>query len=147
MTRKIGGFVYGFCNWKLRESELELSCLAHNTFGLDSNKLKFIDTCKYLRTSLASLANTIDKNEKSKTELILKQFISQHDYFSLVWKSLPAYQKDGIIEIFSSGKGLIPYEEIINMNSLEISPEKDFFNKDEFCNELKQKQALDDDYE
>ena len=85
--------------------------------------------------------------KKSKTELILKQFISQHDYFSLVWKSLPAYQKDGIIEIFSSGKGLIPYEEIINMNSLEISPEKDFFNKDESCNELKQKQALDDDYE
>ena len=71
----------------------------------------------------------------------------QHNYFTIVWKSLSTYQKDKIIEILSSGKGLYPFEKDIFTNSLGISPEKNLFDKDEFYSKLKRKQVLDDDYE
>ena len=46
-------------------------------------------------------------------------------------------QQRDVLEIICSGKGVIPYEMIIDINSLDQKPEKDFFDKTEFFSTLK----------
>ena len=52
-----------------------------------------------------------------------------------------------MLEIVSEGKGVIPYEMIMDMLSFFITPEKDFQEKAEFYSHLKQSGVNDDDYE
>ena len=48
----------------------------------------------------------------------------------------------------SEGKGIIPYEKIVDMNSMFLTPENNvFFEKTEFYSDLKQKAVSDSDYE
>ena len=175
VTGKIRGYVHDFSNPKLRESQLDLhtTCfdfyfyfilkgtslftrivkklsiggndLTNINLATISIKLKFINTYKYFQTSLSSLAATIDENEKSKIELLLNQFISQHHYFCFLWKSLSTSQKDEIIDILNSGKVLIPYKKIMSMHNLDKSLERHLFNKGKSYSDLKQEQVSDED--
>ena len=52
-----------------------------------------------------------------------------------------------ILEIISTGKGIIPYELIVNMRSFFITPDRDFWKKTEFFSELKQNAVNGEDYE
>ena len=56
-------------------------------------------------------------------------------------------KKNLTMTILSTGKGAIPYEKIIGVNSLDLQPEMDFFSKDEFYSKLKQKKISDEEYE
>ena len=57
-------------------------------------------------------------------------------------------QKNMVIEIIVSGKGVIPYEKIEPIDSLSIKPEDGiFFSKDEFFGTLKGKNVDDESYE
>ena len=56
-------------------------------------------------------------------------------------------KKDQILEITSTGKGIIPYELIVNMESFFKTPNQDFWEKTEFFSELKQSVVNDKDYE
>ena len=56
-------------------------------------------------------------------------------------------KKEKILEIVSEGKGVIPYKMVIDMQSIFITPEKDFWEKTEFYSDLKQSAVNDDDYE
>ena len=56
-------------------------------------------------------------------------------------------KKEKILEIISEGKGIIPYEIIVDMESFFIKPENDFWEKSEFFSELKQSAVNDDDYQ
>ena len=57
-------------------------------------------------------------------------------------------KKSKILEIIAEGKGIIPYEKIVDMNSIFLTPENDvFFEKSEFCSDLKQKAVSHSDYE
>ena len=47
----------------------------------------------------------------------------------------------------ADGKGINPYEKIVDINSLDIVPERDFFEPTEFFSALKQKAVSDSDYE
>ena len=47
----------------------------------------------------------------------------------------------------SEGKGIIPYEVIVDMKSFFIRPENKFWEKTEFFGELMQSSVNDDDYE
>ena len=76
------------------------------------------------------------------------QFFNQHHYFSETWKYLSDAQKNKILDIISEGKGTIPYEKIVDMNSMFLTPENNvFFEKTEFYSDLKQKAVSDSDYE
>ena len=73
-----------------------------------------------------------------------------HDYFSETWKYLGPTQKEKekILNIMADGKGIIPYEKIVHFNSFSLTPEDGiFFEKCEFCSDLKQKSVNDEDYE
>ena len=53
-----------------------------------------------------------------------------------MWPYLNSKKKEKILEIVSEGKGVIPYEFIIDMESFFITPEDDFWEKAEFFSEL-----------
>ena len=55
-------------------------------------------------------------------------------------------KKDKILEIILEGKGIIPYEIIVDMESFLIKPDIEFWEKTVFS-ELKQSAVNDEDYE
>ena len=52
-----------------------------------------------------------------------------------------------ILEYLASGKGMIPYQMISDFDSLNITPEKDFFEYDKFYSTLKEKNISQEEYE
>ena len=61
---------------------------------------------------------------------------------------MPLDQKNKVIEIIVSGKGVIPYEKTKRIDSLSIKPKDGiFFSKDEFFSTLKGKNVDDESYE
>ena len=46
-----------------------------------------------------------------------------HNYFSDTWKYLDPTQKEKILNIIDDGKGIIPYEKIVDFNSFFLTPE------------------------
>ena len=56
-------------------------------------------------------------------------------------------KKNKILETIEKGKGVIPYEIIVDMESFFIKPDKDFWEKTEFFSELKLSAVNDEDYE
>ena len=165
-----------FCYWKVKESKYEILLIAHNLFGYDmfyfikgyrasawgskdlnfgrnnltninfGNEIKFIDTLKYYQKRLGELTSTLTENEKKSVKTLALQFLNQHYYFGEIWKFSSDAQKTRILDIISEGKGIIPYEKIVNMNSLFCSPERTFFEKTGFFSELKQKAVSNEDY-
>ena len=112
------------------------------------DKFRFIDTMKYYQSSLGKLSETLIDKEKDNITKLTVQFLINHDYFSIVWDQMSLNQKNMVIEIIVSGKGVIPYEKIETIDSLSIKPEDGiFFSKDEFFSTLKGKNVDDDSYE
>ena len=52
-----------------------------------------------------------------------------------------------ILEYLSSGKGTIPYQMITDFDSLNIKPEKDFFEHEKFYSCLKEDNIFTEEYE
>ena len=77
--------------------------------------------------------------EEQNMKMLSLQVIVRHDYFGLVSNVLSEDQKN-ILQIITDEKGLIPYEKIVNFNSLDLNPENWIsFDKKEFYSYLKQK--------
>ena len=55
-----------------------LTNISYSTIG----HVKYIDTMKHYLTSLSKLASTVTENEKNNAELLVKQFLMQHQFFS-----------------------------------------------------------------
>ena len=108
-------------NWKKN--------LTHTNFSNTASEIKFIDSLKYYQKSLAELARTLSEEEKAAVKKLTEQFFNQHHYFSNVWAFLNSEKNKKNFEIFSEGKGIIPYELIIGMDSFFLTPEKDFWEK------------------
>ena len=51
-----------------------------------------------------------------------------------------------VLDYLSSGKGMIPYQMITDLNSLKIAPKEDLKKKD-FNSELKEKDISDEEYQ
>ena len=102
------------------------------------DNFKFIDSIKYYQTSLAKLSETMSDQEKSRVAKLVQQFIATHSYFSGIWNDMDFLQKNKVIDIVVSGKGIIPYEKIETIESLSRKPEDGvFFTRDEFYSSLK----------
>ena len=85
-------------------------------FSNITGEIKFIDSLKYYQKSLSELASTISYEERAAIRKLTEQFFNQHYYFSRVWPYLNPKKKQ-VLEIVSEGKGVIPYELIIDMDS------------------------------
>ena len=161
-TGKILGYSHDFCNTSAIEKTR--SEMAHNFFGFDifyylkmyiasawcyiiDNEIKLINSLKYYQKSLADLSSTRTPEEKRAAEKVKKQFFNQHYYFSTVWPYLTLKLQEKILDIVTSGKGIIPYELIVDMQSLLLTPDDEqFWNKTEFFSELKLLAVDDESY-
>ena len=86
---------------------------------------------KYFQTSLGKLAEILSADEKRAIQKVTVQFLTTHSYFSKVWQELSSDQKNKVIEIIIGDKGIIPYEKIESIDSLQTTPEDGiFFSKD-----------------
>ena len=133
--------------WETKDINIGRTGLTNINFA-SIGQMKFIDTMKYFLSSLGKLTETIDPIEKERIEKLTVQFLSTHDYFSKVWQELSLEQRIKILEIIVSGKGVIPYEKIESIDSLQITPEDGiFFSKNEFFSTLKGKSVDDESYE
>ena len=129
--------------WCSKKLNIGVTNLTHVNYGMLDNEIKLIDSMKYYQKSLAVLSSTLTQYEKEKVEKLTIQFFNQHYHFSTVWMYLPPGIKKET-EIITSGKGIIPYELIVQMDSLLLTPDDDkFWFKTEFHSELKM-QAVDD---
>ena len=75
--------------------------------------------------------------KKKAVKALIEKFLNHHYYFSTVWPYLTPSIKNNILNIIAEGKGVIPYEIIIDMNSSFLKPDKKFWEKTEFFSELK----------
>ena len=77
-----------------------------------------------------------------------RQFFNQHYYFSTVWPYLTQKLQEKVLDIVTSGKGIMPYELIVGMKSLLLTPDDEqFWNKTEFFSELKLQAVDEESYE
>ena len=132
--------------WCSKELNIGGNNLAHINFSNITGEIKFIDSWKYYQKSLAELASTLSDEEKIAVKKLTKQFFNQHYYFSPVWPYLNSKKIEKVLDILSEGKGVIPYELIIRMESFFLIPENEFWEKTEFFSELKQSAVNDNDY-
>ena len=134
--------------WRTKDINIGGKNLTDINFASIDN-FKFIGTLKYYQTSLSQLSETATDEEKEKNQKLTIQFLTTHDYFSVVWEKLTYEKRKKIVEIISSGKGVIPYEKIETINSLStVKPENGiFFSKDEFFSTLKDKEVDNESYE
>ena len=115
--------------WCSEELKIGGNNLTHINFSNIAGEIKFIDSLKYYQKSLAELARTLSEEEKAAVKKLTEQFFNQHHYFSNVWTFFNSEKNKKNFEIFSEGKGIIPYELIIGMDSFFLTPEKDFWEK------------------
>ena len=119
--------------------------MTHVIYGIIDNELKLIDSLKYYQKSLADLSSTLTREEKRAAEKVAKHFFIQHYYFSTAWPYLPPKLQEKVLGIVTSGKGIISYELIVDMQSLLLTRDNEqFWNKTDFFSDLKL-QAIDDE--
>ena len=133
--------------WKTKNITMAGNNITNLNFMSIGLEVKFIDSLKYYQQSLANLTATLTDNEKIAVRNLTIQFLESHSHFSNIWKYLSDHQQEHILDIISGGKGIIPYEMIVNAESLQIMPENEFFGKSEFFSQLKNKRVSDDEYE
>ena len=85
--------------------------------------------------------------KKKAVKALIEKFLNHHYYFSTVWPYLTPSIKNNILNIIAEGKGVIPYEIIIDMNSSFLKPDKEFWEKTEFFSELKLSAIDNESYE
>ena len=134
--------------WCSNKLNIGSTNLTHVIYGIINNEIKLIDSLKYYQKSLADLSSTLTKDEKKAAEKLAKQFLNQHYYFSTVWPYLTQKLQEKLLDIITGGKGIIPYELIVDMNSLLLTPDDEqFWNKTEFFSEFKLQTVDDESYE
>lgn len=116
-------------------------------FANISNQVQFIDTIKYFQQSLAALANRMTSSEKSEIYGACKKYILINPKLSKKFSFLSKTDKEWVFKYLSSGKGTILYELISDFDSLNISPNKDFFEMHEFYSNMKDSVLSTEDYE
>ena len=122
--------------WGTDELRMGGKKLINMNFANISTQVKIIDTLKYYQTSLANISSTVTVEEKKNIEETVDLYLKKHSYFSNIWQSLDQNNKNKILETISKGKGAIPYEKIVATDSLDIVPEKEFFEHTEFYGKL-----------
>ena len=132
--------------WKTNDISPGGSNLTNINFPNIGEQVKVIDSIKNYQQSLAKLAESMAVEEKEKTKKESKRFIERHDYFGKIVISLPKEDPEWILNYMCSGKGK-PYEMMNSFDSLNIVPENDFFEIEDFHSSLKNSVITDEEYQ
>ena len=133
--------------WCTKKVNIGGNHLTRANYGNINNEIKLIDSLKFYKKSLSQLSSTMTNEEKTAVKNLGKKFLNCHYYFSTVWPYLLINKKNKILEIIAEGKGVIPYEIIVDMESFFIKPDNEFWEKREFFSELKLSAVNDESYE
>ena len=154
----------------MRENYYNIPVIAHNQFGFDfflflkglkatvwettdiqiggninfaiiQNQVRFIDTIKYFQQSLANLALSMTDIEKKNIRKNFRRILAHKLMFC------NDEQENWVLDYLTSGKGVIPYQMITDLDSLKKVPKGEFFEKEDFYSVLKEKRISDQDYE
>ena len=79
--------------WKTKDINIDGTGLTNICFASIDN-IKFIDAMKYYQASLGKLASTLTDIDKSRIEVLTKQFLMQQRHFSKTWLMLTEKQKN-----------------------------------------------------
>ena len=112
--------------------------LTQVNYGNISDDIGLIDSLKFYQRSLGELSSTLTAEEKIAVNNLAEKILNEHFYFLTVWPYLSLKKKEKILEIISEGKGIMPYQITVDMESFFIKTENDFLEKSEFFSELKQ---------
>ena len=93
--------------WETKDINIGRIGLTNINFASISN-IKFIDKMKYYQTNLEKLASTLTDIEKNRGEVLTKQFLMQHRYFSKTWLMLTGKQKHQVPKIIYKWKRSYP---------------------------------------
>ena len=105
------------------------------------NQVRFIDTVKYFQQNLASLAAAMTNKERENVKKKCRAFLAEKLMY------IKDDDEKWILEYLSSGKGTIPHQMITDFDSLNIKPEKDFFEHEKFYSCLKEDNISTEEYE
>ena len=76
-----------------------------------------------------------------------QKYIIKDDKFSKIFSELSTSDREWVLNYLSSGKGTIQYEMITDFDSLNISPDKDFFEFHQFYSNMKDNVISDEEYQ
>ena len=136
-----------WCSKELNIGGSNLTNLTQVNYGNISGEIRLIDSLKFYQRSLGEISSTLTTEEKNAVKKLTEKFLNEHYYFCNVCPFLSWKKKDKILETISKGKGVIPYEIIVDIKSFFIKPENEFQEKTAFFSELKQSAVNDEDYE
>ena len=112
--------------WCSKESNIGGNNSTQANYGNVSGEIKLIDSLKFYQRSLGELFSTLSIEEKNAAKKLTEKFLNEHYYFCTVWPYLSMKNKEKVLEIISEGKGIIPYEIILDMESIFIKPKNEF---------------------
>ena len=112
--------------WCSEELNVSGTDLTQANYGNISGEIRLIDSLKFYQRSLGELSSTLTAEEKNAVKKLTEKFLKEDYYFSTVWPYLSLKKKDKILEIISEGKGIIPYEIIVDMELFFIKPDDEF---------------------
>ena len=133
--------------WKTKDIVIGGKNPTDINFAYISNQIQFIDTIKYFQQSLGGLGNILTSSEKSAIYEECQKYLLKDTKLSKNFISLSETDKEWVLNYLSSGKGTIPYELISDFDSLNISPQKDFFEIHQFYSNMKDSVVSGEDYE
>ena len=133
--------------WGTNDLNMGGTNLTNVNFASVGEQVKIIDTLKYYQTSLSALTSTADEKGKAEIRKSVLKFLNEHEYFNQIWSAVEKSDEDKILNIIESGKGVMPYEKIRNIESLDSVPQNEFFDHTEFYSSLKQANVSKEEYE
>ena len=130
--------------WETTEIDISGKNPTDVNFAIIRNQVRFIDAVKYFQQSLEGLANSMTEIKRANVKKICRQFLGEKLMF------LSKKDEEWVLDYLSSGKGMIPYQMITDINSLEIKPtaaDGGFFKHSDFYSSLKEKNISEEEYQ
>ena len=96
-------------------------------FASIGNQVKFLDTIKYFQQSLGGLASSLTDKEREAIYRECEKFLLSDSVHSKRFLLCTKEEKKWEFDYLSSGKGAILYKLIADFDSLNITPDNEFF--------------------
>lgn len=123
--------------WKTRDIVIGGKNPANINFAYIGGQVRFVETIKYFQQKLPALASSLTSSKKFEIAKACENYLTKDPKCSKKFLFLSKIYKKWVLEHLSSGKGMIPYELIIDFDSPNISPSKYFFEIHQFHSDMK----------
>ena len=95
---------------------------------------------------MGGLANSLTSSEKATINDERRKYLIKDEKLLKIFLNLSETDQEWVLNYLCSGKGTIPYELISDFDSLNISPDKNFFATHQFYSNMKDSVISEEDY-